>query len=81
MELLRLIFISILLLIFSGCAMLGVDGPINFQDGTWSSCTYSKPDGATFTGPLQLGGTPLEFTDPDGTKVKCVPMPAAPKPE
>ena len=63
-----------LILVFSGCA--GGMG-INFQDGTWSACTYSKPDGTTFTGPLQLGGAPLAFTKPDGTKVECVLIPSA----
>lgn len=69
-----LIAISFLL----GCATIGIDPP-NFQDGTWSSCTYTKKDGTTFTGPLQLGGAPLEFTKPNGTKVKCIPMPATPE--
>jgi len=61
-------------LVFSGCATLGV-APPNFEDGTWSACTYSKPDGTSFTGPLQLGGLPLAFTKPDGTKVECIAIP------
>lgn len=48
--------------------------PINFNDGTWSDCTYSK-DGRVVTGPVQLGGAPLEWTEPDGTSVKCMPRP------
>lgn len=83
MELLRLIFISILFLIFSGCAgymQKDADGnyvPPNFYDGTWSSCTYTSKDGAKTTPPpVQLGGAPMERTEPDGTGVKCVPMPA-----
>ncbi len=76
--LLKLVIIPFITLLFYGCA----GGPdINFQDGSWSSCTYSKKDGTTFTGPLQLGGAPLAFTQPNGTKVECVPIPAAPKPE
>lgn len=66
---LRLILIFLFL---AGCT--GGMG-INFQDGTWSSCTYSKADGTSYTGPLQLRGAPLAFTQPNGTKVKCVPIP------
>ena len=57
----------------SACASLGIDPP-DFSDGTWSNCTFTKKDGTTFTGPLQLGGAPMEFTDLDGIKVKCSPM-------
>lgn len=72
--LLRLFLITIITIGLSGCASLGIPMP-DFQDGTWSSCTYSKPNGTSFTGPLQLGGAPLVFTKPNGTKVECVPIP------
>ena len=74
MDLLRIVLI-VLSFMLAGC---GTMTGINFQDGTWSSCTYSKPDGTKFTGPLQLGGAPLAFNKPDGTKVECVPIPSAP---
>jgi len=76
MELLRLIVCILGLFLLAGCA--GGMG-VNFQDGSWSTCTYSKKDGTTFTGPLQLGGAPLAFTQPNGTKVECVPIPEKPE--
>ena len=55
---------------------MGGGAPLNFQDGTWSTCTYKSPEGRTITPPpVQLGGAPMEWTEPDGTSVKCVPMP------
>ncbi len=80
--LLKLAVIAFIISMLSACASLGIEPP-NFADGTWSDCTFIKKDGTTFKGPLQLGGAPMEFTDPDGIKIKCVPMPAAalPTPE
>lgn len=74
--LLKRVVISFITIFYSACA--GGMG-INFQDGSWSTCTYSKKDGTTFTGPLQLGGAPLAFTQPNGTKVECVPIPEKPE--
>lgn len=71
----KLLSLVTILFITIGC---GGGMGINFQDGSWSACTYSKPDGTTFTGPLQLGGAPLAFMKPDGTKAECVPIPSAP---
>ena len=51
----------------------GLIFPINNNDDNYT-------DGTTFTGPLQLGGAPLAFTQPNGTKVECVPIPSAPMP-
>lgn len=48
---------------------------INFSDGTWSTCTFSKRDGTSYTAPLQIGGAPMGFTQKDGTKVECIPIP------
>ena len=77
------ILLLIVLLVFSVGAMCPTAGgvPVNFQDGTWSTCTYSKPNGTTFTGPMQLGGAPLEFSQPDGTSVKCSMIPILNVPE
>lgn len=72
----RMISALMILFFLSACASLGIEPP-NFADGTWSDCTFTKNDGATFKGPLQLGGAPMEFTNPDGIKIKCVPMPKA----
>jgi len=72
------LFIFIFGALLAACA--GGTG-INFKDGSWSSCTYSKVDGTIFTAPLQLGGAPLAFTQPSGTKVVCVPIPKEPTPE
>ena len=76
----------ILVLLLSGCmgyVQRDSDGnliPPNFQDGTWSTCTYTSKDGAKTTPPpVQLFGAPLERTEPDGTGVKCIPIQAAPK--
>ncbi len=78
------IILIILFFLLSGCAgymQKDKDGnwvPPNFADGTWSSCTYTEKNGAKTTGPpVQLGGAPLERTEPDGTGVKCVPIPKA----
>lgn len=72
------ILLGILILIFmQGCSTLGngqVDVP-NFQDGTWSACTYTSKSGASRTIPLQLHGAPLEWIEPDGTGVKCKAIP------
>ncbi len=73
---LRMILISMVIFFLSACASLGIEPP-NFHDGTWSDCIYTHKDGTTFAGPLQLGGAPLEFTKPNGIKVKCVAMPKA----
>ena len=66
----------ILIVLLAGCA--GGAG-LNFNDGSWSSCTYYKKDGTSYTGPLQLRGAPLAFTQPDGTKVECVAIPEKPE--
>lgn len=50
-------------------------GPINFNDGTWSNCTYTKPDGTFFKAPVQLGGVPVGHGQPNGTTIDCVPIP------
>ena len=77
------LLLLIVLMVFSIGAMCPTagGGPVNFQDGTWSTCTYSKPDGTKFTAPLQLGGAPLEFSQPDGTSVKCSMIPVLTVPE
>ncbi len=80
----RLILTIAVLMFSTGCAFMQKDAdgnfkPINFSDGTWSSCTFAKPGGATTTLPMQLMGAPLERTEADGTSVKCVPIPAVQK--
>ena len=86
----RSILLIIFLLFFSGCAgymQKDADGNYvapNFQDGTWSSCTWTSKDGARTTPPpVQLGGAPMERTEADGTGVKCVGIPkvSTPAPE
>lgn len=69
------------LLIFIFAATLGAcaGGALNFNDGTWSSCTYTKPDGTFTTIPVQLSGMPVGHGQPDGTKIECVPIPAQPE--
>ena len=49
-------------------------GPVNFNDGSWSNCAYTK-DGRVIRSPLQVGPVPMEWTEPDGTSVKCDPIP------
>ncbi len=73
------LILIIFVLLFAGCQSFGGTS-VNFQDGTWSTCTYSKPDGTSWTAPLQVGGVPMGYTQPDGTKVQCVPIPKAPAP-
>lgn len=72
-----LLFLFTLLIGACGYAQRDVDGNIvapNFQDSTWSSCTYSK-DGRSFTPPpVQMGGAPMGYAEEDGTKVMCVPI-------
>lgn len=68
------------LLLLTTILVVGCGG-VNLQDGTWSSCNYTKPNGAVYTGPVKLSGVPLAYTKPDGTKVSCTPIPAAPQPE
>ena len=70
--------ILFILLLTQGCTgylQKDKDGnyiPPNFQDGTWSSCTYSSKNGRVVTvPPVQLRGAPMEWTEPDGTSVKC----------
>ena len=66
--------------VFLAACAGGLD--VNFKDGTWSSCTYSDSKGRVITPPpIQLGGAPMEWTEPDGTSVKCVPIPKEPMPE
>ena len=69
----QLIILSLSLVLFFGCSMLGVD--VNLKDGTWSNCTYTGPDGRVVKTPLQIGGQPIGWTEPDGTKVECIPIP------
>lgn len=68
--------------LFTGCAgymKKDADGNYilpNFQDGTWSSCSYTSKSGNVTVGPpVQLGGFPIERTDASGRSVKCVPIP------
>jgi len=70
--------LALLLVLFLGAcsyAQKDVDGNIvapNFQDGTWSSCTYTSPKGRVLTPPpVQLGGAPLAWMEPDGTSIDC----------
>lgn len=77
---LRIILILLFLFLTScGYVQRDADGnviPPNFQDGTWSSCTYTAKSGAKTTPPpVQLGGAPMEHTEADGTGVKCTPIP------
>ncbi len=66
------IFALFVLAFLMACA--GMAGPMDYKDGTWSTCTYSK-DGRVITPPpMQMGGAPMEWTEPDGTSVKCTPM-------
>ena len=79
MVLLRIIALSILCLLFSGCSFIGLES--NFNDGTWSNCTYTSNDGRIIKTPLRVGGQPLTWVEPDGTKVECIPIPfGAPEP-
>jgi len=69
------LLLLLLVVLFMGCAFMKEGAPpINFHDGSWSSCTYSKLDGTSWTIPLQLGGVPLGGTQSDGTRVECVPI-------
>ena len=52
-----------------------VGSAMNFNDGTWSNCTYTKPDGTFYKAPVQLGGVPVGHGQPDGTKIDCEPIP------
>ena len=65
------------LLVFIIAVVLGAcvsGGPVDFKDGSWSNCTYSK-DGRIIKAPLQVGPVPMGWTEPDGTKVECEPIP------
>jgi len=63
----------ITLVLLSGCTTDG--SPVNFNDGTWSKCTYTDKKGGAKALPLQLGGSPLTWIEPDGTGVDCVGIP------
>lgn len=65
------LILAVPFLVLTACA-----GTMNFSDGTWSNCTYSK-DGRVIKSPLQVGAVPIEWTEPDGTTVKCEPIPKA----
>jgi hypothetical protein len=69
------------LLFLSGCASLtGAGGstgePINYTDGTWSKCKFSK-DGAEYWLPMQ-NAPPIGTTQPDGTVISCELIPKTP---
>jgi len=76
----RVMIIVLLSLMLSSCGYVerDVDGnivPPDFYDGTWSSCTYTNPDGRVVTPPpVRMPGVLMEWTEPDGTSVKCIPM-------
>lgn len=75
-----LIFVLAVSLGFAGCAALGIESP-DFQDGTWSNCTYTK-DGKT-KGPFPIQIPPgLQVPNvSEGVTVSCEPIPAAPEPD
>lgn len=66
------LILAVPFLVLTACA-----GTMNFSDGTWSNCTYTKPDGTFYKAPVQLGGVPVGHGQPDGTKIDCVPIPKA----
>ena len=74
-------FVVAMLLVLSACgySQRDVNGNIiapNFQDGSWSTCTLVEKSGAeTILPPVQMGGAPMGRTQPDGTKIMCVPIP------
>ena len=75
------ILITIAIIVLVGCggyAQKDSDGNYvapNFQDGSWSTCTLVQKSGAeTILPPVQMGGAPMGRTEPDGTKVMCVPI-------
>lgn len=67
----NLFLMLVLAFIASACG-----GVAQYNDGTWSNCTYSK-DGRIVKAPMQVGPVPMEWTEPDGTSVKCEPIPKA----
>lgn len=77
--------IVLLFALLPACAsvpFMGGGAPVNFEDGTWSTCTYKDPSGRVVTPPpIQLGNAPMEWTEPDGTSVKCKGIPKADPPE
>lgn len=67
--------IFIFLILTYGCAYLpGGEKAPNYQDGTWSNCTYTSPNGRVIEAPLQLGGQPMSWSEPNGMKVECKPI-------
>ena len=77
-KILIALFLSLFIVSACGYAQRDIDGNIimpDFYDGTWSSCTYiDKHGGRTTPPPVQLGGAPMERTEPDGSGIKCIPM-------
>lgn len=71
------LLVSLGFIFLSGCTTLG-DGKLtvpNFQDGTWSSCTYTKDGKLKGPYPFQIPpGMPIPNIV-EGIDVKCTPIP------
>ncbi len=74
----RKIFLFLAALVFAlGC---GTVGSLNFADGTWAGCTYTKDGKKKGPFPLQIPvGAPLVWEE-DDFQINCERIPKAPEP-
>lgn len=48
---------------------------MNFNDGSWSMCTFKNKEGFEVSVPMQTA-LPIGAAHPNGTVLKCEPIPA-----
>ena len=64
------LFLALALLALTAC------GGMNFNDGSFSMCTFENKEGFRVSIPLQTA-LPVGAAHPNGTVLKCEPIPKA----
>lgn len=81
----RIMAALIAILLFESCAAMqgmiqgmGME-PVDLNDGTWSRCEYTKPNGTFYWAHVPNSIAPQVGTEqPDGTVVACKALPRIP---
>ena len=64
------LFLAVALLALTAC---GGGAGMNFNDGSWSMCTFENKEGFRVSVPMQTA-LPVGAAHPNGTVLKCEPI-------
>jgi len=65
------LFLGFVFFLMAACASAG---GMNFNDGSWSMCTFKDKDGFLISLPFKVN-LPVGAEHPNGTVLRCVPIP------